>query len=446
MNVLLICPDQRAGVEHLAKAAPLVATPILGQTLIEHWLDEMSRRRATHVRILAVDRPHLIRSLLDDGSRWGFKLEVLPERAEPTREEAFAQFASCAKNPVLDVEQVFLMDHLPGFPKFQLFEDAAAFFAGLTARLNAISPADRIGLREIEPGIWVGLRTRIDRKARLHAPCWIGEHVWIGPDAEIGPMTVLEDRVFVDHGAWIEQSYVGSDTYVGEFVELRHSLALGARLINWRNGSFLMVPDDFLLSGFKRPKPLRAGSSWFGRLAALMLLQLTVPVGLYGMLKSSILGLPAFRAREAVLPWSHELPEQEPRTVTYFEMNSTNKFMRRWPQLWNVACGEFAWVGNRPLSPKIAPQLNSDFERLWLNAPLGLVSLGDVEGSFDRFDEAARAHAAFYATRADWRLDLSILSRFVKRMWQRALDKGKEELTVPIPEPVPESSRITIRS
>jgi len=90
--------------------------------------------------------------------------------------------------------------------------------------------------------------------------------------------------------------------------------------------------------------------------------------------------------------------------------------------------------------------LNTDFEKLWLNAPIGVVSLGDVEGSFDRFDEVARAHASFYATRADWRLDLSILSRFSKRMWQRALDKGKEELTVPIPEPVPESSRITIRS
>ncbi|HKQ39049.1 MAG TPA: sugar transferase [Verrucomicrobiae bacterium] len=442
MNALLICPAERPGLEHLIKAAPLAAVPIFGQTLVEHWLDEMSRKGATHVRVLAVDRPHLIRSLLDDGSRWGFKLEVLPERTEPTREEALAQFTSSSKNPVVSVDQVFLMDHLPGFPKFRLFDDYAAFFAALTARLNAVKSADRIGVREIEPGIWVGLRTRIDRSARVHAPCWIGEHVWIGPDAEIGPMTVLEDRVFVDHGAWIEQSYVACDSYVGEFVELRHSLAWGARLINWQNGSFLSVPDDFLLSGFKRPKPLRAGSNWFGRLAALVLLQLTVPVGLYGMLKSSILGLPAFRAREAVLPWSHELPEQEQRTITYFEMNSTNKFMRRWPQLWNVACGEFAWVGNRPLSPKYAAQLTSDFEKLWLNAPVGVVSLADVEGAFDKFDEQARAHAAFYATRADWRLDLQIMARFVTRMWQRA----KEELTAPIPEPVPESKRITIRS
>ena len=446
MNALLICPAERPGMEHLTKAAPLAALPVFGQSLVEHWLDEMSRKKARHVRVLAADRPHLIRSLLGDGSRWGFTLEVIPERYELNAHQAVAQFATCSTNPVTSAEHVFAMDHLPGFPKFKLFEDYAALFAGMTARLNRVTAADRIGLREIEPGIWVGLRTRIDRRAKLHAPCWIGEHVWIGPDAEVGPMAVLEDRVFVDHGAWIEQSHVAPDSYVGEFVELRHSLAWGARLINWQNGSFLAVPDEFLLSGFKRPKTLRAGSNWFGRVAALILLQLTVPVGIYGMLKSAVLGLPAFRAREAVLPWSHEFPEQQGRTITYFEMNSTNRFMRRWPQLWNVACGEFAWVGNRPLSAKNAAQLTTDFEKLWLNAPVGLVSLGDVEGAFDRFDEQARAHAAFYATRSDWRLDLSILSRFVQGMWRRALVKGKEELTAPIAEPVPESSRVTIRS
>lgn len=436
MKAVLICPAERPGMEHLLQTAPLAAVPLFGQTLVEHWLDHMARKRAEHVRVLAADRPHLIRLLLGDGSRWGFKLEVLPERTELTHEQAVAQFGA---------SDVFTMDHLPAFPAYRLFDDYAAFFAALTAGLNAVTASQRIGLREIEPGIWVGLRTRIDRRARLHAPCWIGEHVWIGPDAEIGPMAVLEDRVFVDRGAWVEQSQVACDTYVGEFVELRHSLAWGSRLINWQNGSLLMVPDEFLLSAFKRPKPLRAGATWFGRLAALLLLQLTVPLGLYGLLKASVLGLPAFRAREAVLPWSHEFPNQEERTVTYFEMNSTNRFMKRWPQLWNVACGEFAWVGNRPLSPKNAAQLTTDFEKLWLNAPIGLVSLADVEGAFDRFDEQARAHASFYATRADWRLNASILTRFAQRLWRRALDKGKEELAAPITQPVPESSRITIR-
>lgn len=445
MNALLICPAERAGMEHLLHAAPLAAAPVFGQSLVEHWLDHMARRRAQHVRVLAADRPQLIRSLLGDGSRWGFKLEVLPERVEVSREEALAQFSSAAANPVASVKNVFLMDCLPGFPAYRLFDDYAAFFAGLTARLNAVKAADRIGLRELEPGIWVGLRSRIDGRARLHAPCWIGEHAWIGPEAEIGPMAVLEDRVFVDRGAWVEQSHVGCDSYVGELVELRHSLAWGSRLINWQNGSLLMVPDEFLLSAFKRPKPLPAGANWLGRVAALVLLQLTVPIGIYGLLKSGLLGLPAFRAREAVLPWGRDFPEQAERTVTYFEMNSTNRFLKRWPQLWNVACGDFAWVGNRPLSPKNAAQLTTDFEKLWFHAPIGLVSLADVEGAFDRFDETARAHASFYTTRADWRLNASILTRFAQRMWRRALDKGREELAAPIAEPVPESSRITVR-
>lgn len=445
MNALLICPAQRPGMEHVLPAAPLAAVPMFGQTLVEHWLDHLARQRAQHVRVLAVDRPHLIRSLLGDGARWGFKLEVLSDHAERTCEEAFAQFSRATANPVTSMENVFVLDHLPGFPKCKLFDDYAAFFAALTSRLNAVAASDRIGLREIEPGIWAGLRSRIDRRARLHAPCWIGEHVWIGPDAEVGPMAVLEDRVFVDHGAWVEQSHVGCDTYVGEFVELRHSVAWGSRLINWQNNSFLLVPDEFLLSAFKRPKPMRVGSTWFGRLAALALLQLTVPLGLYGLLKSAVLGLPAFRAREAVLPWNYESSEGSARTVTYFEMNSTNRFMRRWPQLWNVACGEFAWIGNRPLSPKHAAQLKTDFDKLWLHAPIGLVSLADVEGAFDCFDEQARAHASLYSTRADWRMDASILTRFAATFWRRALDKGKEELAAPIGQPVPESSRITVR-
>ena len=127
-------------------------------------------------------------------------------------------------------------------------------------------------------------------------------------------------------------------------------------------------------------------------------------------------------------------------------MNSTNRWLKRCPQLWNVACGEFAWVGNRPLRPEQAGQLKNDFEKLWLHAPIGFVSLADAEFCFDRFDEAARAHSSFYATCRDWRLDFSILTRFAHLLARRALDKGKEELSTPVPAPVPESSSITIRS
>ena len=444
MNAVLICPAERPELEQLGKAAPLAAVPMLGQSPVEHWLEHLSRLKVKHVRVLTADRPHLLRLLVGDGSRWGLQVEVLPERAELTPEQALEKYgAENVRNPVKLIHHIFTADVLPGDSK-PLFTNYSCLMDALKERLSRVKAGDRIGLREIKPGIWVGLRTKIDPKARLHAPCWIGENAWIGPEAVIGPNAIIEDRTFIDRGAWIENSLVLPDTYVGEVVEVRDSIAWANRLINCKSGSCVLVPDEFLLSGFQRPKPLRLGAGWPGRIAAMLLLQLTVPFGLYGLAKSSLLGLPAFRRREAVLPFDHELPGAE-RTITYYEMNSTNRWLKRWPQLWNVACGEFAWVGNRPLKPEQATQLKNDFEKLWLNAPIGFVSLADVEFCFDRFDEQARAHASFYATCRDWRLDASILTRFVRLLARRALDKGKEELTVPVPAPVPESSRITIQ-
>ena len=444
MNAVLICPAERPELEQLGSAAPVAAVPVLGQGLVEHWLDHLSRLGVKQVRVLAPDRPHVIRSLVGDGSRWGMQAEVLPERGELTLLEAFQKYsAPDLRNPVQSIDRVFLADRFPGDPRPSL-TTYSGLMESAKARLARVSARDRIGIREVQPGVWVGLRSRIHRSARLEAPCWIGENTWIGADAVIGPNTIVEDRVFVDRGAWVEQSLVLPDTYVGEMVELRRSIAWANRLINWQSGSSVLVPDEFLLSGLKRPKTVRLGANWLGRISAILLLQVTVPFGLYALAKSSLLGLPAFRPREAVLPFGHELPDEQ-RTITYYEMNSTNRWLKRWPQLWNVACGEFAWVGNRPLRPEQADQLKNDFEKLWLSAPIGFVSLADVELCFDRFDEQARAHASFYATCKDWRLNCSILTRFAHLLWRRALDKSKEELTTPVPAPVPESSRITIQ-
>jgi len=80
MNAVLICPAERPGVQHLGTGMPLVTMPVLGQSLVEHWLDYLARRGARHVRVLAADRPNLVRQLLGDGARWGLRVEVLPER------------------------------------------------------------------------------------------------------------------------------------------------------------------------------------------------------------------------------------------------------------------------------------------------------------------------------------------------------------------------------
>ena len=106
MNAVLICPAERPGLEHLGSNAPVVALPVFGHGLVEHWLDHLSRRGAKQVRVLAPDRPHLVRSVVGDGSRWGIQAEVLPERAELSPQEAFEKYSAAeTRNRAESVDQ-----------------------------------------------------------------------------------------------------------------------------------------------------------------------------------------------------------------------------------------------------------------------------------------------------------------------------------------------------
>src|SRR5690606_15383883 len=139
------------------------------------------------------------------------------------------------------------LDRLPGLPDRPLFDSYADWFAALQAFLpHAVTPA-RIGAREIAPGIWVGLHAQVSATARLQAPCWIGENVLVGDHATIGPGAILEDRAIVEPGATIAQSAIAPESFVGRWICVRDSLALGGTLIAWRNGSCLRVPDPFFL-------------------------------------------------------------------------------------------------------------------------------------------------------------------------------------------------------
>ncbi len=439
MRALLICPADRPGVGSWAESAPLGVAPLLGRSLLEHWLEHLAQQGAREVGVLAADRPEQVRALVGDGARWGMRVTVLPEMRELSPAEARAKYCAPGTGPWLaPPEDVTVLDHFPGLPQYPLFTSYADGFAALQARLCRVKPAERLGLREIQPGVWAGRHTRIAPSARLRPPCWLGDQVRIGPEAVIGPMAILEDRVLVERAATVAHSAVGPDTLVGKLVEIDHSLALGSRLVNWRTGSALKVPDAFLLSSLgERQRLASRTGQWLGRVAAMFLMELTLPAVGYAILRARCRGEPLFRPFTAVWPRTAEAPPGE-ETLVYFEMNSGNRWLRRWPQLWNVARGEFAWIGNRPLSLAQARELTSEFERLWLAAPLGLISLADAAGCLEPFGDDARAHAACYAACDNWRMDISIISRWVRLLLGRAVAKGKRELAAPVSAPMPD--------
>lgn len=257
MKALLICPDQRLGIAALAESAPLSNIPILGKSLVEYWVEHLATLGAKEVMVLATDRPDQVRVRIGNGTRWGLRASVIPEKNELTLAEARRKHQADVAAWLSAPNDVIAMNHLPGLPQHSLVTSYADWFAGVRALLpNALTP-DRIGVRELKPGVWVGLNAHVPSSAKITGPCWIGERAWIEAGAAIGPNTVLEREVFIGRGAEVSHSVIGPETFVGQFTEIRNSIAWGSTLINWERDSCLRVPDAFLLCS-REPKRIRA--------------------------------------------------------------------------------------------------------------------------------------------------------------------------------------------
>lgn len=437
MKSLLICPTDRSGVSHLAEHHPLAVAPLLGKSVIEYWLEALVARGVKEVIVLAGDRPHDVRAVVGDGSRWGVKLDLVPLAREFTIEEAQKKYRGDGAGWA-GGEDVVLMDYLPGMPEYPLFESYEGWFKALQAFLpRAVTPA-RIGAREVEPGVWVGLHSQIDPSAKLHAPCWIGEHVLVGAGAIIGPRAIVEDRVVVEEGARITESVIEPETFVGEFICVQNSLAHGSMLVNWMTESSVTVPDAFFLCSLSERRFSQPSSSLAGRVLALAAMLVTAPVALATMLLSLVRGETPLVLRLGVRP-QRNVRSAALQTFAYYDLACGNNWLRRWPQFWSVVRGDLTWVGNRPLRPTQALSLANDFERLWLAAPVGLVSLADAHGGPADLSDESCAHASYYAVNASRRLDWFVLSRAIFRAafawpirWTR-----RRHAAVPLPQLVP---------
>jgi NDP-sugar pyrophosphorylase family protein len=249
----------------------LALVPILGKTLLEHWLDHLADQGVRHVCLLASDRPEQVRAWLGEGVHWELKVELVAEARELTTAEARAKYASnAAANSWVKPVEVSVMDYLPGVPERPLFKSYSDWFVAVNNRLlqTASAPPDRIGVRTLRSGVWVGLHSRISADAELRAPCWIGENVLVGPRAVVGPDTIVEDGTVLSADAEVANSIVGPGTFVGELTEVKHSLALGSTLINWQTGSCTQVPDAFLLSPLSQCTATVRSDHWLGRVTA----------------------------------------------------------------------------------------------------------------------------------------------------------------------------------
>lgn len=243
---------------------------MLGKSLLEYWLEHLACLGATQIQVLAADRPELARAVVGNGARWGFaSAEVIAEMRE------LPPMLARTKYPVFHAADwlpepfdMVSLTHFPDQPERPLFTSYADWFAALFAWLPRAATLNRIGVRELQPGVWAGMRSHISPSAQLRGPCWIGEGSHIGPRSVIGPMAIVEDHVLIEPDCEVTGSVIGPQTLVGKLAEVKDSFAWGDTLINWKTGSVTTSPDPLLVCALGNPFSPRKTVNWRSQLAA----------------------------------------------------------------------------------------------------------------------------------------------------------------------------------
>ena len=267
MKWILICPWARPSVPHLGETSSLATLPLLGESVLQYWLSHLVLNGAREVMILADAQPELIRAVAGDGARWGLALRVVEESRELTAAQTLLKYQR-ELDPANSQNRIVLLDRLPDLQGQPLFQNYETFFNALVAFMPHARTPDRVGVRELQPGVWGGLNCHVSTDAQLEGPCWLGKNVFVGSKAVIGPNTIIEDGAFIDSMASISDSLVGADTYVGQCTEITGSLAFGDTLIKTASGTAIKVPDQFVMCGLRRPRAVPA-ANWLERLSDL---------------------------------------------------------------------------------------------------------------------------------------------------------------------------------
>lgn len=246
---VLLCPAARPGFELLARPRPLALFPMLGRPLLDLTLADLASRGLRSGTLSVSDRPAELVAFVLGGKPWGLTLNVEVTEDELTPAQAAERHPGA---------EAVLLEHFPRPDSASVWTSPATFFAALQAEIPRAG-ADRIGMTQPQPGVFVHRRARVSPQAHLTGPCWIGDGAGIGPDAEIGPGAIIEDHCLVDAHATVAGSFVGPETYVGQMTELRDSFAWGSGLVKWTTGSQTEVADRFLLAALGSRTPTDGG-------------------------------------------------------------------------------------------------------------------------------------------------------------------------------------------
>lgn len=433
---LLVIPaaHPEPALEPLLRRRPMPLLPVLGKALAEYQLELANSIGIRRAILLVDDRPEIVRDFLRGGHAWGVETEVvavprglapaeqlarLPAAAEPfyllAADALVAPVAGergSRSGPDEDWEDehgwVLRLEGAAGRPIRRIAERRLRNPARyLELQLALLEHAEGFVLPgfEVVPGVRISRGSRFSLAAVEQPPVLVGAQARVSDRARLGPAVAIGPRCLVDDDCTLVRCVVLPRTYVGRLLAGDGLILDGQLVLDVASGAIAAIDDDLLLADLDRPVlggRLRRAAE---RLAAGGLAVLLSPWLLVAGLAAGSLRRrfgPVFGERVRLTVGG----EPEHVLVEAGEFTTPRLLLRRLGWLLDAAAGRIGLVGNPPLSPARAIELDPELRKRWLEVPPGVFGLAQLEAlraaaPLDGDAESAAA-ALFAAERRGW--------------------------------------------
>jgi hypothetical protein len=303
---------------------------------------------------------------------------------------------------------------VPPFLSTQSYQDLKASNLRIFSKICHLSTFSLTAHR-VAPGIWISRNVSLHPHAKLKPPLFIGTHCQIASGVHLGPNTVIENNCMIGSDSKIENSIICQRSYVGENLEINDSIVDRNLLINLSYNTSIHIRDDFILSELSSISFLYYSLKFFSRLMAVFLLVLFSPIYLYlritcRLIKVSMIGLPS---DEDSAHWkSFNWLSFGPKNCK--SLNAFQNYFKRLPLLINIIRGEASFVGVVPRSIKDVKKLPIDWQKLYLNSKVGLITLFDLNhGPYQTEDDLYAAETVYSTQMSPW-FDFKVFFKWLK--------------------------------
>lgn len=279
--------------------------------------------------------------------------------------------------------RVNLLDSLPSYHRANI-EVTKNLFPMLVLRAQQIHEDLKVG--------------RLSKVAK-HNKGLVGSYCRIHDKAHLEEDVVLSDTVIIDRYASLKNTVVLPDTYIGEAVELRNAIVWGDILIRVDSGAVLQVVDNFLLTD------IRASSSELFTRLLNRILGLLVCFGSLPLWPLAFLLAFWQQPRNPLcrIKLRSNLTQLDaagiecPLDFTAYEWATDISILRHLPKLLAVIQGHIYMVGVSPQTPEQIDALTEPWERVRLNAPIGLIGPAQLQVPTGAPLEESLFEDAYYA-------------------------------------------------